>query len=174
MGVTWRPVPNVEGIEVNGSGDVRSLMTGRIRSLEKHRDGHLRVKVSGRNYFVHRLVYSAFNPAECIDGKVIRHLNDVPDDNRVENLRSGTNRDNTLDMCRHGRHRNLQKTMCPRGHRLEAWNLRSRAGGWRECISCHRAQARLCHRGISPRLNPGEMKKVSDEIYAGLGGWEWE
>lgn len=51
----------------------------------RHRDGHLRITISGKPYFLHRLawlwVYGVW-PVFHID-----HINGIPDDNRIVNLR---------------------------------------------------------------------------------------
>jgi hypothetical protein len=54
-----------------------------------------------RTQTVHHLVLKAFvgPPAE---GQVCRHLNGQPADNRLENLRWGTPKENSQDMVRHG------------------------------------------------------------------------
>lgn len=58
----------------------------------------------GRTKDVHDLVLTAFvgpRPA----GSLGLHWNDIPTDNRLENLRWGTKRDNSLDALRNGKNR---------------------------------------------------------------------
>ena len=59
-----------------------------------------------RHKYIHRLMAEAFIPNEN-DFPVVRHLNDIPDDNDIENLRWGTNKDNTHDAIRNGTFRYL-------------------------------------------------------------------
>ena len=47
-----------------------------------------------KTYKVHRLVCEAFHGPAPFEGAVVMHLNEIPDDNRAENLRWGTQREN--------------------------------------------------------------------------------
>ncbi|MFW6015287.1 MAG: HNH endonuclease [bacterium] len=38
----------------------------------------------------------------CPDGKEVRHLNGIPDDNRLKNLKYGTRKENVQDSIKHG------------------------------------------------------------------------
>lgn len=99
----WKPVKGYEGLyEVSNMGNVRSvdkylmfgnhycLFKGKPLKAQYNSDGYLKTRLSknnkGKKYFVHRLVANAFipNPSNlpCID-----HINTIRDDNRVENLR---------------------------------------------------------------------------------------
>lgn len=105
----WRPVKGYEGLyEVSNIGRVRNpRLHNRFLKPYKHPAGHLRVTL-GRNVehiclhcLVHRLVYESF--VEPIPpGKVIRHLNGNPRDNRVANLALGTQQDNMRDIYAYG------------------------------------------------------------------------
>lgn len=48
----------------------------------------------GKTYKVHRLVAEAFLGPQPFDGAVVMHLNEVGTDNRVENLKWGTQKEN--------------------------------------------------------------------------------
>jgi len=52
------------------------------------KDGYLIIKIKGRKYKAHRLVY-AFHFGEFPPGE-LDHINRVRDDNRIENLRNAT------------------------------------------------------------------------------------
>jgi hypothetical protein len=54
---------------------------------------------------VANLVANAFLPARLPTDTVVRHLNDNPADNRVENLARGTYSDNQRDAIRNGKHK---------------------------------------------------------------------
>lgn len=129
----WKPVVGWEGFyEVSSWGRVRSttsqiplkrgghrLRTGKIRALQSKESGHLSVdlKRSGerKTYLVHRLIAEAFIPNPD-NHPVVRHLNDVPTDNRLENLAWGTRSDNLHDMVRNGLHFFASRAACSRGH----------------------------------------------------------
>lgn len=154
----WRPVVGWEGrYEVSDHGRVRSLdrtvvrsdgRTMRIRGClmspstgarTKHKHVNLRDDNVQHPRKVHRLVAEAFI-GPIPDGMQVLHWNDIPDDNRVENLRIGTFSDNAYDKVRNGRHHNACKTHCPKGHEYSAENtyvLPSRPSA-RYCRACHR------------------------------------
>lgn len=64
----------------------------------RHRNGHMRVKLMGKNYPVHRLVLETWSGPAPSKSHVCRHLNDIPDDNRLENLQWGTLLENAKDV----------------------------------------------------------------------------
>ena len=99
----WKPIKGYEGLyEVSSLGNVRSvdkylmfgnhycLFKGKPMKPHHNSTGYLRIGLrknnQKKNYFVHRLVAEAFipNPSNlpCID-----HINTIKTDNRVENLR---------------------------------------------------------------------------------------
>lgn len=150
----WVPVTGYEGLyEVSSFARVRSLdrvhvtrggITRRIRGRV------LKQTISKRGYFtvalhnhgqrtatVHRLVAEAFipNPNKL---PVVRHLNDSPLDNRLENLSWGTQRDNTNDAIRNGTHRSWtgEKTECIHGHEFTEENTYVDPSGRRRCRTC--------------------------------------
>lgn len=52
-------------------------------SLDK--DGYLIIKIKGKQYKAHRIIYAIFNGK--LPGKEIDHINRIRTDNRIENLR---------------------------------------------------------------------------------------
>ena len=72
----------------------RARKEQRVGSLGQ--SGYHTVKMNGRHYYLHRVIYCFFN--ECgyydIDGWDVDHLNNKPDDNRIENLRLVTHQQN--------------------------------------------------------------------------------
>lgn len=156
----WRTVVGYEGLyEVSNQGRVRSLdrvihqangdrhVQGRVLRQTPRKEGHLQVEVrtSGRETRraakVHQLVAEAFHGPRP-PGMVCRHLNGDPTDNRPENLRWGTHRENALDTTRHGRNRNANRTHCPYGHPYDATNTYRTPDGRRECRTCKYARLR--------------------------------
>lgn len=149
--VEWRPVVGYEDrYLVSDTGRVKSLnyrRTGVARELQAALHGrdltHLHVHLTNgsRQAYpkVHVLVLEAFvgpRPA----GMVARHLNDIPTDNRVENLAWGTYTDNAYDAVRNGCHGMASRTHCGRGHEYTASNT-SRVASRptvRVCLACKR------------------------------------
>jgi hypothetical protein len=151
----WAPIPRYEGIcEVSDRGRVRSLdrMTGNrwargaLKKTWLNDQGYLLVVLckNGGNerVSVHALVLEAFvgpRPA----GMVTRHLNGDSQDNRLENLTYGTQRENLLDRVRHGTDPNASKTHCPQKHPYSGSNLGWRVGERaRVCMACQRDRSR--------------------------------
>ena len=158
----WLPVVGYEGYyEVSNIGRVRSLdrayqtktgkaaiWRGRILKHGLHDAGYPYVNLSVGNkqrvLKIHNLVLEAFVGPRP-DGMVACHENDIPDDNRVENLRWDTHSSNGLDATRNGRSTNANKTSCKRGHPLVWPNLVSKLWlekGWRSCLGCSRELSR--------------------------------
>lgn len=115
----WKPIPGYEGYyEVSSYGRVRSVdRTIRTASgeLRRHVGQILKFEVDKDNYRrvglfrgglrsrqrVHRLVALVFcgKPSE---GQEVRHLDGDPANNRVENLRWGSQSENRQDSVAHG------------------------------------------------------------------------
>lgn len=160
MAEEWRPVVGHEGAyEVSNQGLIRSLdrrvPVRKDRSITRFAPGvditpqpsvhgHLYVYVGGRSRPVHRLVAEAFIPNPDNLPNVL-HWNDVPDDNRVENLRWGTQQDNIRDIVRNGNHHWANRTHCIRGHELTEENTykspsRPRSRDCKKCIKVRQSQ----------------------------------
>lgn len=119
----WRPVVGYEGLyEVSNLGQVRSvqrrvswqgtLTTVRARVFKPcdNANGHKYVTLCNggrrtrRNHLIHRMVLEAF-VGPCPPGMECRHFPDRdPSNNRLENLRWGTRRQNMRDKFIHGTH----------------------------------------------------------------------
>lgn len=146
---TWKTIPGYDGwYDVSDHGTVRSWKLrngGPIRSAVPFilkgavwSTGYRVVQLSDRRRWgVHQLVALAFLGEP--DDRLVRHLNDDPLDNRVENLAYGSPADNAQDALMNGRNANANKTHCPRGHEYSSENTgpMSTRGG-RRCLTCHR------------------------------------
>lgn len=107
---TWKPVKGFEGLyEVSNKGNVRSLdryvmngnrcclLKGKPKKAYPHSNGYLMADLfkngQGTHYLIHRLVAETFIPnpknLPCID-----HINTIKTDNRVENLRWCSHKEN--------------------------------------------------------------------------------
>lgn len=134
----WLPVVGSEGrYEVSSAGRVRSLPRARTAGHPlkgtPHPGGYVLVAIDGRKRKIHDLVLQAFIGPRPL-GAVTRHLDNDPTNNRVENLRWGTQRENMLDRVEHGT--SLRQTHCKRGHELNDENVIIRHGRRRGCRLC--------------------------------------
>jgi len=101
----WRDIiVGSRTIRVHDSGDVFAYTK---RGYKKLRDtvaqGYIRNMIDGKNYARHRLVYHAFNPSFSLDSPLfIDHINRIPYDNRLANLRVATRGENCRNSCSRG------------------------------------------------------------------------
>jgi len=151
----WKPVPGYEGLyDVSNHGRVRShdqilnrkngtvRWKGKVLKRQRGSKGHYGVNLhkdgKSKTHYIHRLVAEQFldNPEQH---PLVRHLDDVKENNHVSNLAWGTHADNMQDAIRNGRNfnRQLHKTHCPKGHPYSGDNLYlDPKKGRRHCIEC--------------------------------------
>ena len=118
----WKDIPGYEGkYQVSNMGNVKSLQRTInssnqhetftfqtqeriLRSGKQDRMGHIAVVLHNprKTYPVHQLVMLAF-VGEPPPKKVVCHNNGIPYDNRLENLRYDTQKENILDVLHDGR-----------------------------------------------------------------------
>lgn len=168
----WLPVVGYEGFyEVSDLGRARSLPRrtakglkgGRILKGSRAESGHIAVMLSKhgsiRRRMVHQLVAEAFIGPRPL-GQETRHLNDVPDDNRLVNLVYGTRSENAADALRNGRNYFANRTHCPHGHPYDEVNTYWTRKGNRGCRACFNEKSKRRHQqqrlGIGkPCTTPG-------------------
>ncbi|MFJ4173388.1 NUMOD4 domain-containing protein [Microbacterium sp. NPDC089696] len=141
----WRLIPGLDRYAVSNLGRVKRLTSsqgtkaGTILETPLSSGGYKRFNVypgdgSVRTLSLHRAMAQAFipNPGNL---PVVRHLNDIHDDNRLENLAWGTHAQNSRDMVENGHHRGLAKTHCKHGHEFTPENTHVYRGR-RTCRRC--------------------------------------
>lgn len=184
----WRPIAGWQGqYEVSDLGRVRSLdrqtangfRRGRVLKPMPKAGGYLFVQLykNGRQYarHIHALVLEAFTHARP-QGMQVCHNNGDPTDNRLENLRWGTPKENHADMWLHGTRK--LKTHCPQGHEYTDDNVYRSAHGSRNCKICSRS-SQLKHRAArndrrrkqrqqERRLNPIPPRQPNPELLASI------
>lgn len=87
--LTWLPR--------EGRSVFNAKFAGKKAFTARHIDGHLVGKINGTQLFAHRVCWAIFHgdfPSLNID-----HVNGDPADNRIENLREATQRENLKNRC---------------------------------------------------------------------------
>ena len=94
----WKPSV-VAGFLVSNRGRIKSSRSGRIMKLDKEEKGYIRfsVRVCGqfKHFAVHRLVALAFIP-NPLKKPQVDHIDGNKNNNKADNLRWCTNKENAL------------------------------------------------------------------------------
>lgn len=135
-------------------------LTTKYNSRDKYGRVNLFDGVKFHTKTVHSVILATFVGPRPTSA-VIRHLDGNARNNRIDNLKYGSQSENALDTVAHGRNPKAQRTSCPRGHSLSGPNLVSwfLARGYRNCLACSRAKSRLS------RVTHPEFQRVSDLYY---------
>ena len=108
----WKPIPKYPLYLVSNRGRVASIMALQLSSARRYVVQVTEGTTKGRKgtgrlpktpIIVHRAVLEAFVGPPPTVNSVCRHKNDVPNDNRLENLEWGSKSDNAQDAIRNGR-----------------------------------------------------------------------
>ena len=143
-----RPVPGWPHYVIGQDGLVRSLRFDPPKVIvHRKRGGYLSVTLSlngvKRDKVVHRIMAEVWMP-DPTPGQEIRHYNGDSFDNRLENLRWGTRKENMGDMMRHGRSAQANQTHCIHDHEYTEDNTiwHGPDKRWRRCRTCDQARKR--------------------------------
>lgn len=103
MDCVWKTIPFADNYSVSNFGEVRNDKTNKILKGRPKKGGYLMVALYTDegilNRSIHRLVAMMF--LEDFDENLfIDHINRIPDDNRIENLRIATNTQNQYNVSK--------------------------------------------------------------------------
>ena len=107
----WRDITDFPGYQVSNTGKVRSYINNRhgigkeshVLTPVVNKHGYETVCLGrGNRKLVHRLVASTYIP-NASNLPIVRHMDDNPRNNNVNNLAWGTQTDNMQDCVSHGR-----------------------------------------------------------------------
>jgi hypothetical protein len=105
----WKPVEDFPSYMISDDGQIKNTKFKKERILKqfKNKCGHMEIGLHKNGTVkclkVHRLMAEAFIPNPN-NYPIVRHLNDIPNDNRLDNLAWGTQKDNMQDSVRNGTH----------------------------------------------------------------------
>lgn len=116
-GEIWKPVPGYEGFYsvsslgrtyrhsrwVAAKNGSRRFFPGQICQGHRGKKGYERIKVFGKNIETHRIVCLTFHGEPPSPKYHAAHANDIKHDNRAENLRWATAKENAADRKINGR-----------------------------------------------------------------------
>lgn len=136
----FREIEGAETYWVGRDGRIWSDRTGKFLKTGGKRYPGFHSSVNGtlKNWLVHRVVAFAFlGPPPDPERTYVLHGNGNPQDNRVENLRWGTQSENLKDSVMHGNHYYSNREECSRGHRYtEQSTWIQPQTGYRYCKTC--------------------------------------
>ena len=108
----WKKIPKFYNYSISNYGRVRNNTTLQILKPIKDINGYYRVNIRNYNkpynFLIHRLVISVFNPVKDMKKMQVDHINRKRDDNRIENLRWITRKEN----CQNRKYTSKKKQQC--------------------------------------------------------------
>lgn len=131
MKEVWKPIKGYNGkYEVSNIGRVRSYHAKIPRMLKiENRFGYLLVylynKCGGKAYRIHRLILTAF-VGRCPKNHQCAHLNGIRHDNRLENLKWVTSKENQSHKILHGTDNKGEKHLRAKLSESDVINIRKK------------------------------------------------
>lgn len=171
MTEAWRLIEGYPKYAVSDMGrianvETRTLMTPQKQGRPEYPQYAVIIRNDDgkKNFLVHRLVLEAFVGPRP-EGMFGCHNNGDPSDNRLENLRWDTPKNNSADMIRHGTNHYRNLTHCKRGHLLEDPNLtkNGKKTNHRKCRAC--ATTYAAERYYIGKGKPFDFQEYSDKSY---------
>jgi hypothetical protein len=107
METAWEPLRNHPAYEITTSYPwrIRNAESKQESRLTRSANGYQRVSLNGSNIGLHRVVLDQFQPNDNAQEKLdVDHINHNRSDNRLENLRWCTRRDNNRNMSQYRGH----------------------------------------------------------------------
>lgn len=89
--------------QVSDTGEIMNMFTGKILKTSKNTIGYCTIKINKKWFLIHRLVAEKF--IGNISDKIIHHKNNIPTDNRVDNLEITTQSENIKYSVKAGNHK---------------------------------------------------------------------
>ena len=86
----WKKHPRLN-VKLSTQGRLENSK-GRRTYGSSAQNGYMNYMEKGKSYGIHRLVFETFN--SCVEFEVVHHLNRIRNDNRLENLRGCTQKEN--------------------------------------------------------------------------------
>lgn len=84
----WIEVRDLEGYEISNQGRVRNAKTRRILKTDFNRPGgYERVKIAGKNRYIHKMMADSFSYEGLRPGDVVQHRDKDRTKNYLYNLR---------------------------------------------------------------------------------------
>lgn len=176
----WRPAPGGGDVyEVSSLGRVRSrgryvvdkrgfrlFFPGKyLKTTPDPTTGYPRASLFGKGHYVHRSVCEAFYGPPPKGKPQVSHGDGDRVNNRVENLRWASSKDNAQDTIRHGRNAKLNRVECPKGHPYTPENIYILGSGARLCKTCTRESSKKTRNKPGRALPPGDPRHGTSNGY---------
>jgi hypothetical protein len=116
----------------------------RVAKLSPNRMGYFTVTFNGDKYRCHRIVWVLFNNKDIPRGMVIDHKDGDPTNNKIDNLRMITQRENTENRYSH---RNGRLCGCCYNKKLSLWQAYIKVNGKSKHLGLYKTEqeASLAH-----------------------------